>query len=135
MKKHLLRISMLAALAAGVSQAQSAQLTADVPFPFVLGNKMLPAGTYQVDESAGSPAVILHAADGQNASVIANPTTSARDQKISKLVFQRYGDRYFLAEIWTRGTSSGRQIPRTSLERELSAGKSMPRTKVMVAAR
>ena len=135
MKKHLLQISMLAALAAGVSQAQSARLTADVPVPFVVGDRTLPAGTYKVDESAGSAAVVIHAAGGRNVPAIANNTTSARDQKVSKLVFHRYGDRYFLAEIWSRGTSTGRQFPPTSLERELSSQKAIARTQVMVAAR
>lgn len=134
MKKHLLRISMLAALAAGVSHAQNAKLTADVPFPFVLGNQTLPAGTYHVDESAGSPVMIIHAAGGQRAVAMTNNTTAAREQEFSKLVFHRYGDRYFLAQIWTRGINSGREIPRTRLERELSAQKAIPRTEILVAA-
>ncbi|HYL39612.1 MAG TPA: hypothetical protein VEV17_27085 [Bryobacteraceae bacterium] len=134
MKKHLLRISMLAALAAGVSQAQSAQLTADVPFQFMLGNQTLPAGTYQVDQSASSHVVTVHSAGGQ-AVVIGINTTSVCDQKVSQLVFHRYGNRYFLAQIWTRDSASGWQIARTSLERELAAQRTVPRTQVLVALR
>jgi len=135
MKKHLLRISMLAALAACVSQAQSIPLKADVPFQFMLRNQTLPAGAYQVHPSANLRMLTIQTAGGKAVPVFANSATSARNQKIDKLVFHRYGDRYFLAEVWTHGASCGWEIPPTSLERELAAHKTNARTQILVALR
>jgi hypothetical protein len=135
MKKHLLRISMLAALAAGVSQAQSAQLTADVPFQFTLGSHTLPAGAYRVAPSVNTHVVTIQSPADQAVPVLSISATSARRQKMSKLVFHRYGNHYFLAEIWTSGADSGWQIPQSNLERELAAQKTTPRTQILVALR
>jgi len=135
MKTHWIRISMLAALAAGLVQAQSAKLTADVPFQFVVNNQTLPAGPYHVDVFTNISVVKIQPEDGRPIALMANNTSSWDPQKVSKLVFHRYGNRYFLAEIWTRGSDSGRQIAPTNLERELKAQKSMPRSQVLVAMR
>ena len=35
------------------------------------------------------------------------------------LVFHRYGDKYFLAEIWT-GLSTGRELPMSANERQIT---------------
>ncbi|HYL38430.1 MAG TPA: hypothetical protein VEV17_21105 [Bryobacteraceae bacterium] len=135
MKKHLLRISMLAALAAGVTQAQSAELKANVPFSFMLGKQALPAGTYHVDQSKNSNLVIVHSTGGPTVPITVIRATSSSTQEVSKLVFHRYGDRYFLAEIWTRGSDNGWRLSRTSLERELAARRSIAGAQVLVALR
>ena len=36
----------------------------------------------------------------------------------SKLVFHRYGDRYFLAQIWMAGSNSGQELPKSPRETE-----------------
>jgi hypothetical protein len=38
----------------------------------------------------------------------------------SSLIFHKYGDRYFLAQIWTNGVRTGLQLPASKLERELT---------------
>ena len=38
----------------------------------------------------------------------------------TKLVFNRYGNRYFLSEIWVNGATRGHQLPKTCRERELA---------------
>jgi hypothetical protein len=38
----------------------------------------------------------------------------------ARLVFHRYGNTYFLAEVWGPG-NDGRQLPTTSQEREMAA--------------
>jgi hypothetical protein len=34
------------------------------------------------------------------------------------LVFDRYGDKYFLRQIWTAGNTAGLECPKTRVERE-----------------
>jgi hypothetical protein len=38
----------------------------------------------------------------------------------TKLVFRKYGDQYFLAQVWTAGESDGRELPRPRLEQKLA---------------
>ena len=37
------------------------------------------------------------------------------------LVFHRYGNRYFLYQIWVEGNNRGRELPRTPSEKELAS--------------
>ena len=37
----------------------------------------------------------------------------------STLVFHRYGDEYFLSEVWPAGAATGREFPKSRAEREL----------------
>ena len=134
MKKHLLRISMIAALAVSASQAET--YYASVPFSFVLGNKTVPAGEYVIDPSAGSDLVIIKSADHKEGfMVMGTNVTSADYAQQSKLVFHRYGNRYFLPEVWTRGSDAGRRIQPTPEERELEAQGKIHRTQTTIALR
>ncbi len=38
----------------------------------------------------------------------------------TKLVFNRYRDQYFLAEIWVEGATLGRRLQKSSRDKELS---------------
>src|SRR5438105_14096363 len=39
----------------------------------------------------------------------------------TRLVFHRYGNRYFLYQIWVEGENRGRELPRTRLEKEVAS--------------
>src|SRR5262250_3287241 len=103
-------------LLAGVAaQAQSVRLKADVPFAFAVGKTALPAGEYRIDSLGTENRVLLIRSMDQNAqaSTISNTGRSLEKSDQTKLVFHRYGDRYFLAEIWVQGYSSGHQLPQS----------------------
>jgi hypothetical protein len=54
-------------------------------------------------------------------------STSCRSQKPTadaKLVFHRYGQQYFLAEVWNRHSSVGNQIQIHSRQTELARNQS-----------
>jgi hypothetical protein len=42
-----------------------------------------------------------------------------REQDQTKLVFHRYGDQYFLSQVWTAGESDVRELWKSRAEREL----------------
>ena len=124
MKKHLLRLSMIAALAASTSFAET--YYANVPFNFVLKNKTLPAGTYLLDSAAASGVVMIRSDDRKIAiAAIGSGLTSENRGQEGKLVFHRYGNRYFLEQVWTRG-GAGHQLPQSAQERELKAQRRSP---------
>jgi hypothetical protein len=104
-----------------VAQAQE-PLAVNIPFDFVAGNMQLPAGEYMVKVSAPTHTLILISRKDSTASgfINTNAAVSSEPQSESKLVFNRYGDRYFLSQVWTEGNSQGRQLLKSAREKEMS---------------
>src|ERR1019366_762817 len=100
---------MVAALMVSISHAET--YYANVPFNFVVGNKTAPAGEYMIDPSFVSGAILIKSADHKPIFLLMGPPpVGAVDYTpVGKLVFHCYGDRYFLSEVWTRGSNAGRQ--------------------------
>ena len=83
-----------------------------------MAGQSLPAGHYIV---AGR-AIHIRIFNSQSSGLFV-PTHGAMrtDSDGTKLVFHRYGDTYFLSEVWVTGTTTGRQLFRSRAERELAA--------------
>lgn len=116
-------ISLLSLLLmAGSAIAQTIHVRANVPFNFSAGNKKLPAGTYDIRTiSFDTKMLLLQARDGMSGMIVnSNAAQTLNRAGENKLVFNQYGNQYFLAEIWVRGASLGRQLPKTNREKELA---------------
>ena len=116
----------MAIIGAGKSaQAQSLQygLTADIPFDFAVSGKKLPAGKYWVSraqESSGDAVLQIRSDDGHStATRFSIPVVTFNPKKRGELIFHRYGDQYFLSEVWPAGGGTGRAFIKTHAEREL----------------
>ena len=73
---------------------------AEIPFDFYIANELLSAGEYTFKNSFLHPGVIL-AQDSKGRSVCALTfRKTTREADSSRLVFNRYGDKHFLHEIW-----------------------------------
>lgn len=92
--------------------AQDVTLRADIPFEFVARNTTVPPGQYVIKLQAG-PVVKFVGSDSYP--FFANPAGPGSHE--AKLVFHRYGNRYFLSQIWT--TTTSRELPMSRVEREL----------------
>jgi hypothetical protein len=123
MKKRALVMAGLIAItilaSTRVARAQDPMMV-KVPFDFVVGNSTLPAGEYSVKISETNNALLLVNRTDSTASVIitTNPAEAREIQTDSKLVFNRYGDRYFLSQVWSAGFSHGRQLRKSTREKE-----------------
>jgi hypothetical protein len=87
---------------AGLSSAHAQeQLTVTVPFSFVVNSRTLPAGTYMIRPTFfhQQKSLFLTSENGR-ASVLA--TTFDDGIRGDKLVFRRYGSRYFLTDVATQ---------------------------------
>ncbi len=128
MKKNLFAIAMsLALLMSAAAQAQTTHLTITVPFEFTAGNVQLPAGEYEVTAVGpwGGPTISVHNVNSNAGTLVLS--TSCQSQKPTanaKLVFYRYGQQYFLAEVWNRHSSVGNQIQIHSRQTELAKNQS-----------
>jgi hypothetical protein len=114
-------MALTAVASTQVAQAQE-PLAVNIPFDFVAGNMQLPAGEYMVKVSAPTHTLILISRKDSTASgfINTNAAVSSEPQSQSKLVFNRYGDRYFLSQVWTEGNSRGRQLLKSPREKEIA---------------
>jgi hypothetical protein len=122
----LTRLTLLvvfSALTVVSARAQSGgQFVATIPFDFYAAGKTLPAGAYLVARSTQTSAegLVLRRTDGRGGVfVTTKPSQASEIQQQSKLVFHRFGDEYFLSEVWTSGRSLGRELPISRRERSL----------------
>jgi hypothetical protein len=109
-------------------------LVANIPFAFQVGETQMPAGRYTL--SPGTPGVLWVRDIAQHAT--ANIQVIPAQPKIARekamLVFHKYGERYFLREVWRAGTANGAQIRKTRTERELLQAAVPERVNVFVVA-
>lgn len=120
----------------GVASAQE-QMAVNIPFDFVAGNKTLPAGEYYVRSADAGRTLLLVDRRDSSVSVYlpAIGVVAQEAQSQSKVVFNRYGERYFLAQVWSQGNIRGSQLIKSGREREFSiAAKSADRNQVTLVA-
>jgi hypothetical protein len=112
----------LIAIVPAYAQMPGTEIHARIPFDFIVRGKTLPAGAYRVRRVNDSPEglVIQNEGTHQTAIVETDPLESGRIPSKAKLVFHRYGDDYFLAQVWTPGSDTGREVIPSHRERRLS---------------
>ena len=112
MRKQLLCVLATLFFVAGGLHAQTATVTAYIPFDFVVENTVFPAGTYTIKPiGVGGNALLLRSEDVKNAIFIRlHSYVVDRTEHDSELVFQVSGGRYSLWQIWTRDYDDGREF-------------------------
>jgi hypothetical protein len=114
MHRKLFVVVILMAVALVVNVSAQNKARADVPFDFIVGDKVLPAATYDISEINSQALAIRNAGNG--AMVLFQPADGKQHMQ-SKMVFHKYGDRYFLYQIWN-ADSVGLQVRKSKLEKE-----------------
>lgn len=119
--KRLIMLSVLSMLATVSAHAQSGKrFTVTIPFDFSVGGKALRAGQYLVGPATQTSAegLVLRRTDGRAGVFFLSSRIQTEEvQPESKLVFRRYGDQYFLGEVWISGRSTGSELPSSRKER------------------
>ncbi len=150
MKKQAYMIATMIVMmtVAGVSTARAqtssaTQLTANIPFEFSVGNQTMPAGEYTVrctNPASDMKVLQLRRSDRHASATAAMVQTSSVIGKtqVAKLVFNRYGDRYFFSQAWMPSDNIGMQASKSRSEkhiaRELAANRKAKES-VTIAAR
>lgn len=83
---------------------------------------MLPAGEYRLsclDENGSARTWQLQSTNGKLGVPILMISVEGASQNGSRLVFRRYGSRYFFAQAWASGSSTGRELPKSRAERRV----------------
>jgi hypothetical protein len=108
-------VGALSVVAATSASAQSGALQATIGFDFAAGPTVLPAGTYSVSRLTGPANVLLVRGSRTGVMLIGQAARTQSSREDTRLVFHRYGNRYFLRQIWFAG-DSGYAVPETPEE-------------------
>ena len=93
-----------------------------IPFNFSVGEKAFPAGKYVIERNrkeSDTVWVIKRKDNVGKAMLLTRPVRANETQQETRLVFRQYGDLYFLAEFWTAGDQTGREIQVSDREKAL----------------
>jgi hypothetical protein len=115
-------IVVLSGMAAAQLNSRSKVVT-QVPFEFVVANKIVPAGEYAV-RVATIDGRILDISDGRTNVGVFSPASRTEAKQPAPhcaLVFNHYGDRYFLSGIKLQGSKIAYRLPESKAEAELRA--------------
>ena len=130
-RKVIKRLTMLSlvsmfTLGAAVASANaqlSTPIRAKVPFDFNVGGKKLPAGEYTFRRLSGLSDNKIISVSGADAGAHVFQSVFAAQvltpKKESTLVFHKYGDQYFLEQMWSGGEQAGSQVPESRGERNI----------------
>jgi hypothetical protein len=112
--------TLFAVSTATAQSSSNQQLIADIPFAFSAGSQTLAAGKYIVrvtNPASDQKVVRIRSLDGSKSTVLQMHSVNGKAQDGARLVFHRYGDRYFLAQAWTAADSIGMEAPKSRTER------------------
>jgi len=123
----ILALSAVAVLGTTGMYAQT-RAVANIPFQFTVNTVSLPAGEYSLQAFPGANGVLrITNLDTSRTVMVMAPATGStykgEPTGTGKVIFHRYGDRYFFSEVWSPGGLRGRAQP-PKLEQELRASSS-----------
>jgi hypothetical protein len=135
--KRILALTLIMLPVMAFAQLKPEQkIIVNVPFEFTVGNKILPAGQWTAQRAAMSYKTLmirnLDARIAVPSSTLPGETKAAPDS--SALVFNKYGDRYFLSAVKVAGDRATYRIPENKAEAELRAENRQASQEVVVAS-
>lgn len=134
----LVTIAFASALASVSAQTPGHNITASIPFEFNVGDKTLPAGQYAIGRINSDGSQLRISNREESASRLTQAVQASEPKEESVLVFKRYGDRYFLSQVWMVGEREGRQMLKSSseeaMDQDLAKNKANAETVTIIAA-
>ena len=107
---------------AGAASAQST-LTFEVPFDFQVGKTEMTAGKYEMTRM-NFGRYLLRNTDTKNSSIVFFDISTGKINRSSdeKIVFNRYGETYFLRSLYDKPGENGHELTESKSEKELRRG-------------
>jgi len=106
----------------------------NVPFSFGVEGHSLPAGEYTIFTVTPERSILIISADGKHSAIVNTlPYYAESPSANSRLVFHKYGDEYYLIQVWTVGQNVGRNPLSTKKAMEIAGSGGRPETKIILA--
>lgn len=111
--------------------------TASVLFAFSVGDTEMPAGNYIISSVSDSAIAVRNRSKGTSVISLFRPEQPTNNNDTTKLVFHRYGDKYFLSQVARGFGESVIQLPTSKQEKEVQIqnARSASDREVVVAAK
>jgi hypothetical protein len=135
--KKMVALTLLMIPALAVAQLQASEkIVAQVPFRFMVANKFVPAGEciLQRADTIGRTLIVRNVAAKVSLFSTAAPGKSGKASSEYALVFNKYGDRYFLSGLKIAGSSTVYELPVNREELELRAQNAVPTQQILRAS-
>jgi hypothetical protein len=118
--KHIIATTLLAVASLMAHRDASAQdkLQVTVPFEFTVGQNLLPAGTYEINFVQPQAVELSNQAKHINVFAVLTSKDDVRESP-DKMIFNRYGNQYFLNEIHGGYGQSARKVSVSKREQRL----------------
>jgi hypothetical protein len=125
MKKQVYMIAtmIMVLTVAGLSSAKAQtsgaqQITANIPFAFNVGEKSFPAGEYTVVcTNTASDRKVLQLRGKDGSILVQTNSVIGQTNEEAKLIFNRYGDRYYFSQAWLAADNTGMQVSKSRSEK------------------
>jgi hypothetical protein len=103
---------------------RGARFDVRVPFEFIVGNHVMPAGRYRfeqiLDSTSATDILLVRSMESRAVQAITTAVLRPPDMNSSRLVFQRYGDHTFLSAVWIRSKRVGLQLHESVLQSQVA---------------
>ena len=134
--RTLITTCLLFTAASVFGQMRSSQqlMKVNIPFAFGVQDQSLPAGQYLVFTVTPERSIRIVSANGKHSAIVNTlPNYAKEPSSNSRLVFHRYGNEYFLAEVWTAGQDVARNPLSSKKAMESASNGERPETFTVVA--
>ena len=98
------------------ASAQTTMVKVTIPFDFQTSSQTLPAGTYIVARES-SDVILLEGPGKANGFVLMHAASRSKAPDHGLLSFDRAGDKYYLRQIWTAGSTTGLECQKSRSEK------------------
>ena len=106
----------------------------NIPFAFGVEDRSLPAGEYLVFTVTPERSIRFISTDGKHSAIVNTlPNYASLPSEDSRLVFHRYGNEYFLAQVWTAGQNVARNPLSSKAAMEIASSGSKPQAITVIA--
>ena len=110
-------------------------IKANVPFDFMVGNQRVPAGEYTFAQNGSWNMLQISSWDTRTGlRVLRYPAGNNTTGFPYALVFNKYGNRYFLKQVWAGNGAMGVQLPTSRTEKEEMARSAPAKTTLIASA-
>lgn len=120
-----LTVGLPASTQSALAQMSTSVAVVDIPFAFHTPTQTLPAGLYRIDQETASLLRLKGTGSTGGVVFIHNAMRNEAPRR-GVVVFKRYGDTYYLRQVWTAGNTTGFECAKGKAEKASTVAKNMP---------
>jgi hypothetical protein len=113
------------------AQWQPTVYEANIPFDFQVGNKKMPAGFYRFESRPDNP-LVLHGPNDSLAFISVHDAIAPNVRERGGIIFSRYGQTYFLRQVWNANTQYGLECSKGRTEKEMEHASNSNQTSSLI---